>query len=425
MPKASDILGMNARQQMYGHLNSSAAKSFANSKYATKILLQNNDIPVPKIHTILGTTEDINLFEWQNLDGNFVIKPTNGLAGRGIVVFKKQLPDKEHWIDTMGNTWSIDDLKLHCSDILEGQYSSHGLQHNIIIEERVSIHPKLAKYSYKGTPDIRVIVFNRVPVMAMLRLPTAESEGRANLHQGAIGVGIDIASGITTYAITGKGYPISYLPNTKKKLNGIKIPNWTRLLTVAVMAAEASGLMYGGIDLFVDPDKGPMVVELNAQPGLSIQLATKAGLRRRLERVADLNVMNATHGVKIGQALFAANFSDKIKSKEGLVIIAPKEKVFVLGPNKTEHEVLALANTGRFRGAIAKNLAQELELLDPEDLLWFEKETKEGVAPVVEVKIKVKDRKIRTAMMVSTRLNSSKHKIELGRNDLKGFLVGE
>jgi len=40
--------------------------------------------------------------------------------------------------------------------------------------------------------------------MAMLRLPTKESGGKANLQQGAIGLGIDMASGVTTSAVQGR-----------------------------------------------------------------------------------------------------------------------------------------------------------------------------------------------------------------------------
>ncbi|HBZ98517.1 MAG TPA: alpha-L-glutamate ligase-like protein, partial [Pseudomonas sp.] len=39
-------------------------------------------------------------------------------------------------------------------------------------------------------PDIRIIVLMGYPIMAMLRLPTRQSGGKANLHQGAIGVGV-------------------------------------------------------------------------------------------------------------------------------------------------------------------------------------------------------------------------------------------
>lgn len=425
MPRAQDILGMNARNQQFSNLNPASARSFATSKYATKLLLDSKDIPVPQIYGLLGTMEDVNDFNWDELEKNFVIKPTNGSAGKGIVAFKKKNKTGEYWIDSQGRKWSLEDIKLHCSDILEGQYSTWGAQHNIIVEERVPIHPTLEKYSVKGTPDIRVIVYNLVPVMAMVRLPTKESEGRANLHQGALAAGIDMASGITTHAITGKGTPIEYLPGTKKKLNGIKIPFWKKTLLVASQAAQAAQLVYGGIDLFLHPEKGPMVVELNARPGLSIQIANQAGLRRRLERVKDLNVLNPDHGVRIGRALFAETFADKIVSKDGLIIVNPKEKIIIYSDQKEKIEVPALMHTGRYRSAISKNLAQELGLVDPEDLLWFQKEKKEGIAPVVEATVEIKGRKINTAMVVSKRLNKAREKIEIGRRDLAGFLVGD
>lgn len=425
MAKASDILGMNARQQMYGSLNTGAAKSFANSKYATKVLLENKGIPTAKVYGIFGTNEDVNDFDWRSLNGNFVIKPTNGHAGKGVVVIRKQLADLEHWTDAAGKSWSLEEIKLHCSDILDGQYSTHGSSHNVIVEERVPIHPTFARYAYRGTPDVRIIVFNQVPVMAMLRLPTAQSEGRANLHQGALGVGIDIASGITTHAITGKGTPLQVLPGTKRKLNGIRIPMWKQCLRTAVDATNAAGLAFCGVDIFMHEEKGPLVVELNASPGLSIQLANEAGLRRRLERVMDLNVSDADHGVRIGQALFAETFADKIKAEDGLTIVAPYEDIEVFGDQKHKIETEALLNTGRFRSAISSTLAEKLGLIEIDDLLWFQQLSGEGKVPVVEVKIKLRDRKINTAMVVSKKLDKSKHHLEIGRKDLTGFLVGE
>lgn len=416
---------MNARNQLYTSQNSARAKRFGTSKYATKVLLENKGIPTAKVFGILGTKEDINEFPWQTMEKNFVIKPSNGNAGKGIMIFKRQEADLEHWVDTVGRRVSLDEIKLHCNDILEGQYSTYGATPHVIVEERVPIHSKLLKYAYKGTPDIRVIVFNSVPVMAMLRLPTAGSEGRANLHQGAIGVGIDMFSGVTTYGVTGNGKPLSVVPDSKRKINGIKIPNWTQLLKVAVTAATAAELVFCGVDLFLHEEKGPLVVELNANPGLSIQLANHAGLRRRLERVTDLNVLNPEHGVKIGQSLFAENFSDKIKAEDGLKIISPFETIMVLGEQKQRQEVLALINTGRYRSAISTTLAKELGLIEVDDLLWYQQEKEEGRVPVVEVDYKLKERRKKSAMVVTRKLNKSKHQIEIGRHDLAGYLVGD
>ncbi|MGD9129740.1 MAG: sugar-transfer associated ATP-grasp domain-containing protein [Candidatus Woesebacteria bacterium] len=424
MIKANEILGMNARNQLYTSFNSNTAKAICSSKYATKILLGNNNIPTAKLYGILGTIEDINDYDWKKLEKDFVIKPTNGNAGKGVVAFSTKHKNKLEWKDRLGEIWDLEDIKLHCFDILEGQYSTYGDKNHIIIEERVPIHPKLLRYTYKGTPDIRVIVFNSVPIMALLRLPTEESEGRANQSQGAIGVGIDMATGITTYAAAHKNQLIKYLPGTKKKLNGIIIPFWTKVLKTAIEASNAAKLMFSGVDIFLHKEQGPMVVELNANPGLSIQVANKAGLRRRLERVEDLNVLNPDHGVRISQALFAESFADKIKAKEGLTIVQPREEVIVQGENKVKQTVTALINTGRYRSAISGQLSSQLGLIDVDDLLWFQQEAGEGKVPVVEIKVKLKEKRLKTAMIVSKKLNKGKHRIEIGRKDLAGFLVG-
>ncbi|HEX9817579.1 MAG TPA: sugar-transfer associated ATP-grasp domain-containing protein [Patescibacteria group bacterium] len=423
MVQANEILGMNARNQLFVPLNSPRARAICKSKYATKLLLQAKGIPTAQIYGVLGTLEDIEEFDWPSLKKDFVIKPTNGHAGKGVVAFRQQYADGQHWIDVVGQTWSLDDIKLHCQDTLSGQYSTHGSNHNVIIEERVPIHPKLLKYTYKGTPDVRVIVFNNVPIMAKLRLPTLESGGRANISQGAIMTGVDMATGITTHGVAHKNELIQYLPDTKLKLNGIKIPFWNQILRTAVEAAQAAELAYTGVDLFIHETNGPMVVELNAYPGLSIQVANKAGLRRRIERVQDLNVLNTDHGVRIGQALFAETFSDKLIGKGDLPIVETEETIIVYGDSKLKQETRALINTGRFRSAIASNLAKELDLIDVDDLLWFQQVAGEGKLPVVEVKFKLKDKTISTSAIVSKKLNSGAHKIEIGRKDLSGFVI--
>ena len=429
MVKPQDILGMNARQQEYVSLNSARAKDFCSSKYATKVLLENQGIGTARIFGILTSIEDVNEFEWETLEKNFVIKPTNGNAGKGVAIFRKRIDTSDKWQDTQNTVWTLDEIKLHCFDILDGQYSTYGTNHQVIVEERVLTHSALDKYSFQGTPDVRVIVYNSVPVMAMLRLPTKESQGRANLHQGALALGVDIATGITTYAITGDGKSLQFLPNTKKKLNGIKLPFWKRTLQTAVEASEAAGLSFCGIDLFISEEHGPLVVELNANPGLSIQLANRAGMRRRLERVQDLNVLNADHGVRIGMTLFAESFADKIKAEDGLPILSFREKITVYDDNKDTnkhaHEVEALMNTGRYRSAISRQLAENFGLVQVEDLLWYQSEKDETKAPVIEVNMRIHSRKIKTGMVVLKRLDKSPYKIEIGRNDLSGFVVGE
>ncbi|MDR0463213.1 MAG: hypothetical protein LBG64_03275 [Pseudomonadales bacterium] len=422
--KYGEILGMNARQAEYAPLNSAKSKALSNSKHATKLLLEEHDLATAKTFAVLGNMEELNDFDWSTLQANFVIKPTNGLGGRGIVAYRGMCNDGKSWLDTMGVKWTLDDIKMHCMAILEGQYTSVGSENRVIIEERVPIHSKLIKYVYNGTPDIRVIVYNDVPVMAMLRLPTKESEGRANLTQGAIGVGIDMATGITTYATINKDREIKYLPDTKKKLNGIKIPFWNEVLKLAVEASKAAGLGFSGVDIFLHEEKGPMVVELNASPGLSIQNCNRAGLKTRLERLNNLNVLSADHGVRIAQALFAESFADKIKAKDGLRIVNPFEEISLYKDKKEYLAVPALINTGRSKSIIAESLVKKLKEGDLEETLWFVSEASGDKLPVVEIKYKLKNQIKKTTMIVSKRLNSRKYKVQIGRSDLDNFLVG-
>ncbi|MDX5335526.1 MAG: alpha-L-glutamate ligase-like protein, partial [Marinobacter sp.] len=50
----------------------------------------------------------------------------------------------------------------------------------------------------------------------------------------------------------------------------------------------ATGLGYMGVDLVVDAYKGPLLLELNARPGLAIQMANGEGLLPRLRNIEAL-----------------------------------------------------------------------------------------------------------------------------------------
>ncbi len=422
--KPSHILGMNARH-LYTSMNPSSAKQYGFSKLKTKELMNEHGIPTPQVYHIFSNHSETDEVNWDALPVPFVIKPANGLAGKGIWIIKDKHPTEQIWRNNFNEELDLADIKLHVQNIIDGEFSVWGSNHQAIIEERIMAHPALAKYSFKGTPDVRVIVFNSVPVMAEARIPTKESEGKANLDRGAIGLGIDMATGISTYGITGKSGFISHFPNSKKKVNGIKIPNWTQLLETAVLAANAAGFVFMGADLFVHPEKGPMIVELNGFPGLSIQLANRAGLKRRLERVEGLEVRDHKHGVKIAQALFAESFADKIKAEDGLQIIPIHPDITIYADDQNPQNLNAQVNTSRYRSAISQQLAEELGLVDYEDLLWQQQEATEGKVPVVEVSYKLKNRRYKTAMVVTKKLNRSTYKVELGRNDIQGLLIGE
>jgi len=430
--RISHVLGLNARTQVFWRYNKPKAKKYANSKLSTKRVLKKSGVAVPDIYAKFVDARKVMSFNWEELPDSFALKPNKGLGGEGIIVVKKRAltedrkKDKAAWITTQKRKVTADDLRLHVLDILEGAFSMGNTPDVAYIEEYVGRHKALIKYSYRGTPDIRVIVFNKVPVMAMLRLPTKESGGKANLHQGAIAVGVDIATGITTKAYWHGKY-IRFKPGTKRKLNGLKIPQFTKVLETAVSAGTATGLGYFGADVVLHPEKGPMVLELNYQPGLSIQLANTSGLRKRLERVEDLEIKDAEHGVKIAKILFAERFADRVKAEEGVKILKATERVKIYPPGKKAKYVDARIDSGALRSSIDKKLAEELGLLTEENILWrnryiYRSATGRQTRPVIALTMRIAGRKIKTSASIADRSKMATPLL-IGRNDLQGFLV--
>lgn len=424
--KLNSILGLNARSQLYSYkYNSNKNKNVADSKIQSERVLLKAEVPTPKIIKKFRNPQEIFNFNWDALPAAFALKPSRGMGGEGIIVVKKRANAPAFgWLTTQRTIVNVDDLKLHTLDILEGAYSMGNVPDVAFIQEYVGRHKAFRRYAYRGTPDIRIIVFNKVPVMAMLRLPTKESGGRANLHQGAIGVGIDIATGITTKAIWHGKY-IKYKPETSRKLHGLKIPHWTTCLKIAVEAQIASGMGYLGVDVVLHPEKGPMVIELNAQPGLQIQLANGEGLRKRLERVEDLEVRDAEHGVKIAKAIFAGRFPDRVAAEEGVKTIGTKEEVRIIGGNGKRLVVWAKIDTGAWRTSIDKTLARDLGLLSKENVLWnktFKSTLGTEKRPIIAIRYYLAGRRINTMASVADR-SKLRRPLIIGRRDLTGFLI--
>ena len=421
--KLSHILGLNARSQLFSYpSNTARGRNIASSKVRTKRILKKAGLPVPELYTILREPTDILDFDWAILPKSFALKPNRGLGGEGIVVVKKKIGDS--WVTTLNKNVGVEDLKLHALDILEGAYSIDNSPDMAFVEEYVGRHKAFRKYAYRGTPDIRVIVFNKVPVMAMLRLPTKESGGRANLHQGAIAVGIDITTGITTRGYWHGKY-IYYKPNTKRKLNGIKIPSWTKILELAIQCQEVTGLGYLGADIVLHPEKGPQVLELNYQPGLEIQMANNAGLRRRLEKVDDLKVENADHGARIAKALFTGPFSSRVKPGDEVKTVNVFEEIYLKTSTKGKVPILAKLDTGAWRTSIDRTLARKLGLLKRENVLWY-RHVRSSLgskkSPVIQLTFWLDGKRISTTAGVAERGHLKKQVI-IGRQDLVGFLV--
>lgn len=278
-----DVLSINNRNANYIlKYNSRKKYPIVDDKYKTKKLLEGS-IPVPELFFTIEIERQIQgVEELLSEHKDFVVKPACGSGGDGILVISGK--SKSMYRKINGQLMSVEDIKYHFSNTLSGLYSLGGQPDKAIVESRVKPDPVFESISYLGIPDIRIIVFMGVPVMAMVRLPTILSEGKANLHQGAIGAGIDILTGKTLSAVWGNEVIFEH-PDTENTVTGVTVPYWDKLLEISSICYELTELGYIGVDMVLDKDKGPMLLELNARPGLNIQIANKTGLLKRLKKV--------------------------------------------------------------------------------------------------------------------------------------------
>jgi alpha-L-glutamate ligase-like protein len=279
---------MNRRNIAYiGRYNDRRNYPLVDNKLTTKMVARESDLAVPDLIGVVRTQHEIEMIESLVAQlGEFVAKPAQGSGGKGILVITKQV--EGGYQKANREVVSLSELKRHLTNTISGLHSLGGRTDVAFLEQLVRVSPYLGEFSHEGVPDIRLIVFKGFPIMGMLRLATVESDGKANLHQGAIGVGIDIATGHAIRAVQNDRL-ITHHPDTGVALDGIQIPNWEQLLHLATSCYEATNLGYLGCDIVIDQRRGPLILELNARPGLSIQLANNAGLLPRLRTIEALN----------------------------------------------------------------------------------------------------------------------------------------
>lgn len=304
------VLGMNRRNVSYiSRYNPRHLYPLVDNKLKTKEIVEAAGITSPKLIGVIESQYDVSRIASILADHNgFAIKPAKGSGGKGIIVLFRDAQGQ--LVKSSGAVVSIAELQRHVSNTLAGLHSLGGSPDIALIEELIEFDPVLEPFSYEGVPDIRVIVCRGYPVMAMIRLSTQASDGKANLHQGAVGLGLDIATGKPLNAVQ-FGQPVTRHPDTGALLSELVIPQWQTLLELAARCYEVSGLGYLGTDMVLDRNSGPMLLELNARPGLAIQIANGYGLLPRLRKIDALTKeqlqLNATERVALSQQWFAVN----------------------------------------------------------------------------------------------------------------------
>ncbi len=290
------VLGLNERNANYiMRLNPRRLYPRVDDKTLTKELAVAAGMAVPELYGVIVHQGEVRNFAAIVKDKrSFVVKPAQGSGGDGILVVTGRSERKRDIFRlSSGVLMSEGEIRHHISNIVGGQYSLSGQRDKALIEYCVHFDPTFAEVSFQGVPDIRVIVYRGYPAMAMVRLPTRASDGKANLHQGAVGAGVDLSTGTTLSGVL-DNLPVEDHPDTGAVVSGLQIPHWDFILESSARGYEVTGLGYLGVDMVIDANLGPLILEMNARPGLNIQIANRTGIGNRIKRIEEIYDAAAT-----------------------------------------------------------------------------------------------------------------------------------
>ena len=294
--RAAGVIGLNERNSDFiMRLNPRRLYPRVDDKVLTKKLALEAGMAVPDLYGVIDNQGAVRNFADIVRDHeSFVIKPAAGSGGDGILVITgRSVRKRDSFRLSSGVLITEDEILYHLSNIVGGQYSLSGNPDKALIEYCVRFDPIFAEVSYQGVPDIRVVVYRGYPAMAMVRLPTRASDGKANLHQGAVGAGIDMGTGMTQNGVLNDNV-VDEHPDTGALVAGLEIPQWEFILESSAKGYEVTGLGYLGVDMVIDRDRGPLILEMNARPGLNIQIANGTGLADRIERIDEIHDSSAS-----------------------------------------------------------------------------------------------------------------------------------
>jgi alpha-L-glutamate ligase-like protein len=314
--KKAGVLGLNERNADYiMRLNPRHFYPRVDDKVLTKKLAIEAGMAVPELYGVIDHQGDVRRFaSIVEERESFVIKPARGSGGDGIIVIVSRTKRRRDCFRTAGGLLiTQSELEHHISNVISGQYSLSGGKDAALIEYCVQFDPLFEHVSYQGVPDVRVIVYRGYPVMAMVRLPTRSSDGKANLHQGAVGAGIDISTGLTLNGVL-RNDVVDDHPDTGALIAGLKVPQWDFILQSSARGIEVTGLGYLGVDMVIDRNLGPLILEMNARPGLNIQIANGCGISGRTARIDEIfnPADDAAQRARIARTEFASERQESL-----------------------------------------------------------------------------------------------------------------
>jgi len=403
--RSHGLLGQNARNLKYIKWgNFLLSKKLADSKLGTKKFLANHKVAVPETLWIIKKHSELDIEKIAAYEPPFVVKPNNGYGGKWILIIDTKAADGS-FVTNSGDVYSPKKLIEHFTYILDGFFSLSGGRDRIIIEKKIILIKEIELLGKYWLPDIRVIAYNMVPVMAMIRIPTEESDGKANIHGWACAVGIDIGSWRLTY-ISSKWKIVKSIPGIWD-VRGIVIPEWDKILSLVVQVQQVTGIKFLWCDVVLDADAGPLLLEINVRPGLEIQNVNLAPLAARLDKVEWVDVTSVEKWVRLGRDLFSWDIEERIKNLSGKKVAGPREylKIIHNDKNYTYISDIRISNTENLIDRVFAEEILKIEIWDrtklrfDTELLWVTRTLRFKIADL------------------------EWEKIRLGQSALRGFLV--
>ncbi len=412
------ILGLNARNLLYlKPYNPRKAVAFADNKLKTKAFLSARGVPTARIYARIEDRQQLRTFDFKSLPDECVLKPNYGYGGEGIMILKGR---RNGEFLEQGKT-PVPDRRLreHIEDILDGKFSVNGKMDTAFFEKILVAHDGFAPFRPAGLPDVRIVVFNLVPVMAMLRVPTVSSHGKANVHMGGLGIGIDIAKGVTTHAFQYSSL-IDDVPHGGGAA-GIPIPFWEEMLLIASRIQYITNIGYLAVDLTIDDEQGPVLLEVNARAGLMVQVANLAPLRSRLERVKGISVSSPEKGVRMAQDLFGERVeraaTERAPDRPRLGI---RETIAIHSKGVTIEAQALVSPAGSEYSIFTPELIDELQNIAAAEPL---EDGMEEEGQLYHVKFTLGGRKIQTLVHAGSVYAVPPARALIGRRDLTEFYI--
>ncbi len=344
------ILSMNERNLNYiKKLNPKSSINLADNKVETKIFLEERWILVPKTLETISNKKQLTSFNFSLIKEKFfVIKPVFWSKWEGILIVEKLKNwNYKIWDDIVSEVFLVD----HMHDILNWDFSLNYWFDKVLIEEKLIPWNWFERFCKYWLADIRLIVYNLVPVAAMVRMPTKVSGWKANLAQWWFWLGIEVWSGIiNTIYINWKVHKNNF-PEKYSFLKWFEIPFWDEILYASSKTQFFVNLWYIALD-WVITESWPKILEINARAGLEIQNVCLLPLKNRLDKIKDLKISEPEKWVELSKSLFSHKVTNRFNSSKILYLSQQAKLIF----NESEENVIVKVDLNKSKNFISNYL---------------------------------------------------------------------